>query len=224
MTATTTPGRAAPPVAALPGLDVQPPLAAQLDGPGAETSTPPPRVIGLDLSLTGTGIADSTGRIRTISSKGKADATLAQRRARLARLCHDITSDVLCAGDDRAALVVIEQPAFSRQNGHMHDRSGLWWLVVDRLAGALGFDVVEVAPTGRAKYATGKGNASKDQVLAAVVRRYPNVEVSNNNEADALVLAAMGARALGHPIDDLPLSHLAAMSAVAWPAAEGVPF
>lgn len=115
-----------------------------------------------------------------------------------------------------ADLVVVEQPAFSRSTGSMHDRSGLWWLAVAKLR-SLDRPVVEVTPTARAKYATGKGNAGKDAVLAAVVRRYPDVEVTGNDEADALVLAAMGARWAGHPIDDPPKTHLAALEAVRWP-------
>jgi crossover junction endodeoxyribonuclease RuvC len=171
------------------------------------------RVIGLDLSLTGTGVASSLGHVDTITSKAQAAATLAARRARLRQLASEIVSRCKSPLD----LVVIEAPAFSRTTGHMHDRSGLWWLVVDALHGN-DFPVVEVTATQRAKYATGKGNAAKDAVLAAVVRRYPDVEVSNNNEADALVLAAMGTRALGHPIEtSLPVVNLAAMDAVRWP-------
>ncbi|WP_344250995.1 hypothetical protein, partial [Isoptericola hypogeus] len=93
---------------------------------------------------------------------------------------------------------------------------GLWWLMVHRLL-RNDYPVAVVAPPARAKYATGAGNAAKDKVLAAVVRRYPNVEVTGNDEADALVLAAMGARRLGHAIDDLPKNHLVAMEKVAWP-------
>lgn len=182
-------------------------------------------VIGLDLSLTSTGIAvinTDTGdvTIDRIQSKGTKDATLEERRSRLTTLQYAVQTAITKAHEATEVvsipLVVIEQPAFSRQTGHMHDRSGLWWLVVAH-AGKW-YDVAEVSPTARAKYAAGKGNASKDAVLAAVVRRYPQVEVTGNDEADALALAAMGARHLGHPIDDLPKTHLAAMDAVRWPA------
>ena len=56
-----------------------------------------------------------------------------------------------------------------------------------------------------------------DAEFIAAARRFPDVEVTNNNEADALVLAAMGARHLGRPIDDMPKSHLTALDAVRWP-------
>ena len=64
-----------------------------------------------------------------------------------------------------------------------------------------GHPVAEVAPALLKKYATGKGNAAKDEVLASVVRRYPQVDISGNDISDALVLAAMGARQLRTPIE-----------------------
>lgn len=79
--------------------------------------------------------------------------------------------------------------------------------------------IVIITPSQRAKYATGKGNASKDAVLLAVARRYPTVEVTDNNEADALVLAAMIARLAGRPIEtSLPQTHLDALAKVRWDA------
>jgi len=178
------------------------------------------KIVGIDLSLTSTGIAtiDTTTGARavaTVTSKGKAGASLESRQTRLHNLCLDVVAGRGGAHD--ADLVVIEAPAFSRSNPGMHDRSGLWWLVVDMLDG---FDrpIVEVSPSSRAKYGSGKGNAGKDQVLAAVVRRYPDIPVSNNDEADALILAAMGARHLGHPIEvTLPQVQLDAMVKVRWP-------
>lgn len=176
-------------------------------------------VVGIDLSLRSTGIAvihsDGAVTTRTVTSTGKADDDLAAREHRLYVLTQRIVQNG--RGYGSPPLVVIEQPAFSRTVGSQHDRSGLWWFVVRGLVED-GCRVVEVSPTARATYATGKGNAAKDRVLAAVVRRYPGVEVDGNDQADALVLAAMGARHLGRPIDDpMPATHLRAMSAVRWP-------
>lgn len=175
-------------------------------------------VVGLDLSLTATGIATPVG-VRTITSKGRAGATLDDRYERLVKLAQSIglaIADDAEAADADDVLVVIEAPAFSRTTGHQHDRSGLWWLIVHALLQTQN-TVVEVQPTARAKYATGKGNAGKDEVLAAVVRRYPDVLVSNNNEADALVLRAMGCDHLGQHLVDVPQTHRAALDRVAWP-------
>jgi crossover junction endodeoxyribonuclease RuvC len=172
-------------------------------------------VIGIDLSLTCTGIAIITPdevTTQRVVSRGKADATLEQRTMRLHNLALDISNTVW---DSKPELVLIEAPAFSRSNPGMHDRSGLWWMIVQMLDSLV---IVEVSPTCRCRYATGRGNASKDDVLSAVVRRYAGVDVNGNDEADALILAAMGARHLGHPIEvSLPQANLAALAGVHWP-------
>ena len=78
--------------------------------------------------------------------------------------------------------------------------------------------VVEVAPKARAKYATGNGNSDKAAVMAAARVTYPHVTFRNDNECDALILAAMGARAIARPIDDgLPERHTNALRNVHWP-------
>lgn len=177
-------------------------------------------VVGLDLSLTSTGVAtivtDDLRRpeyrgVERITSKGSKTATLIERSDRLNTIVGQVC--VLAAGAD---LVVVEGPSFGQaRQGGQHDRAGLWWLVVNALH-ANNLCVAEVPPATRARYATGKGNAPKDGVLAAVIRRYPDIDVTGNDEADALILAAMGARSQGCPIDDLPKAHVAAMDAVRW--------
>lgn len=183
-------------------------------------------VVGIDLSLTGTGVAtiNAAGvNIHLVQTTGRAGDGLATRSARLLEIRDEITAIVDRADPD---LVVIEGPSYGQARASTagrHDRSGLWWMVVmDRVLA--GIPAVEVPPAVRARYATGKGNAAKDSVLAAVVRRYAEVPVVDNNTADALVLAAMGARRLGAPIEvSLPQAHLAAMASVSWPnTAEGV--
>jgi Holliday junction resolvasome RuvABC endonuclease subunit len=181
------------------------------------------KTVGIDLSLTSTGVAiieDGTVvDLRRIQSKGSETATLNQRRTRLAGLRHRIWEAA-----HGADLVAIEGPSFGQtRQGGQHDRAGLWWLLTDWLLDDTldGFPipVVEIPPSNVKKYATGKGNAAKDHVLAAVVRRYPQAEVSGNDEADSLVLAAMAHRHLGRPIDDLPKVNLTALDNVHWPEA-----
>lgn len=174
-----------------------------------------PWVVGLDLSLTSTGLAAVAGGnvgVGRVTSTGRADASLAWRGERLSRLAERIVAEF-----PDADLYVVEGPSFgqSRQGGQ-HDRAGLWWLVVSELL-VSGLAVVEVSPAQRAKYATGKGNASKDAVLAAAIRRYPMADITGNDVADAVVLAAMGAHHLGRPLADVPLLNAAALDKVRWP-------
>ena len=175
--------------------------------------TPSRPVVGIDLSLTGTGVTIIDSEIHTalFGAKGHKDDTLQMRAERLELLFAQIVNVI-----PENAFVVIEQPAYSRTQGSQHDRSGIWWLIVHHLYQF--HDVVEVVPSTLKKYATGKGNASKDEVLAAVVRRYLDVNVTDNNVSDSLVLAAIGARFLGRPLEDeLPTANLGAMTAIQWP-------
>ena len=54
------------------------------------------------------------------------------------------------------------------------------------------------SPTELKKFATGKGNAGKQQVLAAAQARWPEKKVIDDNEADALWLLALAERDLQH--------------------------
>lgn len=171
------------------------------------------RVVGIDWSLTSTGMAryDGTRAITTrITSKPKGD-TLTDRRHRIRTLANQITG--MCVGAD---LAVIEGPSYGSKDGAAHDRAGGWWMVVDRLHG-LNIPVAEVPPGTLKKWLTGKGNTPKDQVLAAAIKRFPTVDVTGNDEADALGLCSLGARYLGVPFDTMPLDHQAALKAVRWP-------
>lgn len=180
-------------------------------------------VLGIDPSLTATGLAvidlDDilAPEVHTIASRPGDLPGINGRVQRQARICRQLLDLATVALHQGPPLVVIEQPAYSSRTGHQHDRSGLWWRIVDRLLEHQA-DVVEVTPTSRARYATGKGNASKDQVLLAVAKRYPHVDVANNNEADALVLAAMGADLAGRPLVDLPATHRTALDKVVVPS------
>jgi len=195
--------------------------------------------------LTSTGLAvvkaGQIVKVDHVSTKGKKEDDLLTRHRRLVWISSQVLTQV---HEVSADLVVIEGPSMSSQYGHPHDRSGLWWMLVDSLI-AMDVPVAVVPPSCRMKYATGKGNVGKDLVLSAVVRRYgralptnvarppfaispiadeqpPSAPVVNtNDEADAVVLAAMGARYLAEPVEpleaDLPKTHRAGMDGVAWP-------
>lgn len=176
--------------------------------------------VGIDTSLTSTGLAAAGARVglHRMRSSGKADATLAQRVGRADRLAGEIVLTTLRYKPD---LVVIEAPSYGSVNGRPHDRSGLWWLVVFALVQGHGLHVMEVPPTNRIKYATGKGSgplADKDVVLANVIRRYTDYDVTGNDQADAVLLAAIGKRLLGEPIEaNLPALNLTALDKLSLP-------
>lgn len=185
-----------------------------------------PAYVGLDLSLTGTGVAvryttlindpdrpvthlvksDPADYRSARDAKDKPVATYADRLARLEDVLAEIEALI-----PTGSLVFLEAPSYGSNTSGTFDRSGLWWLAYQRLT-ALSCRVIPVAPTQRMLYATGKGRADKDQVLSAVVTRYPDLGVTNNNTADAVVLMAMAARAAGSPIEDrINVANLRAM-------------
>ncbi len=175
-----------------------------------------PYILGLDLSLTGTGvclIADGGFPVITRTTTVHTIKTKLTGHERLQWIL-DMT------GIHRIPdLVVLEGPAYSRQAGQSghHERAGLWWLIAHKLWLAK-IPYAVVPPNVRAKYATGKGNSGKDEVLVSVVKRYGHLcDVADNNQADALILAAMGAHHLGAPIVDVPKLNATALEVAKWP-------
>ena len=183
-------------------------------------------IIGIDPSLTGTGIASDEG-LHTITSK-PGDTTLTGRSARLTTIVHELDNIVLGVKPWRFErtpnLVVIEAPSLAQksQAGTL-DRNGLWWLIVDRLH-TLGIPVVEVTPSTLKKFATGKGNATKPDMRMALYQR-AGLDCRDDNQVDAWWLRQLGL----HIIEDpdripLPLTHTTALAKVNRDLPERIPY
>lgn len=181
------------------------------------------QVIGLDTSMTSTGTAaivtsdpwSGDGAVGGIRTKRHRSAKKSDGWDDLDRRITSITASVLdWAHVHRGglpALVLIEEPTYGAPGASSHERSGLWWTLY-RAFRERNCTVVGINSTHRKMYATGYGNgpnASKDSVLAAAIKRYQQIDIRGNDEADAVILMALGMRWLGAPIDgDLPKSHL----------------
>lgn len=185
-------------------------------------------VAGLDLSLTGAGLAviqsdfgiDTEAErfvLKTFRSEGHKTDPLLVRHQRIRGMADDIIGEItgLMEWPD---LVALEDMPYGAQGAGTIDRTGLWWLVVDGLAKQYIPTMLINVSTVKI-YATGKGNkVGKDEVMLAVARRYANAPISNNDEADAFALAAIAARAKGEPLEEaLPQTHLRAMDKVVLP-------
>ena len=185
-------------------------------------------VTGLDLSLTGSGVATITSpdpntwenpsqphiRVTEYSSK----PTLTDLESRSIRL-RAVAGQVIHAAR-HSDVVAIEDLYMGNGTGAQLDRAGLWWIVVNSLI-SIGIPVIPIANNHLKMYATGKGagkGTDKDYVLAAAIKRYGHLaDIVSNNTADALVLAALTARHYGHPIEDnIPATNLRAVAAVRW--------
>lgn len=175
-----------------------------------------PRVIGLDLSLTATGIADFNGRevvTRTIRSapNGK---TLIDQNSRLRGILNEIEEVVTLQGPP-PRLIVAEGPSYGSKGAGTWDRAGLWWLVVDHIIGRR-WPLAIVPPAVLKKYATGRGNADKTAMAVALQKRWGN-ELRDDNKVDAFWLAAAGRDHLGCPYLPMPKAQRDALAKVDWP-------
>jgi crossover junction endodeoxyribonuclease RuvC len=177
-----------------------------------------PRVVGLDLSLTATGIAPSNfPQLRityTVTTKTRGCERLAHIRDEVMKSCAPVEVwDPEWRMD--APLVVLEGYAYGRPNqaAHLGELGGVIRLALHEA----GVPYVDVPPSNLKKYATGKGNAGKEEVLAAAIRRL-GYEGHDNNQADALWLQAMGYDALGRPVVEMPAVNRAALEKVEWPS------
>lgn len=170
--------------------------------------------VGVDPSLTCTGVAviDSEGGVMTrriVAPNG--GVSLLARRTRIRKAIAGVLDNV----PRRIDVTVIEVPHSRQQFGAQNERIALYWFLVDQLL-ARG-PVVEVAPSQRAKLATGKGNAKKDDVVAALRTAFPDARIPDDNVADALGLAWAGARWAGIRTPDYLPGQEEAFARLDWP-------
>lgn len=175
-----------------------------------------PTVLGLDTSLSATGIASSLGWCCTVGYTDKKNPiTKLPHSARLEAMrgvFRGITHNI-----GRPDLAVLETPAMSRTGGGSHERGWLWWEVYSYLIAAE-IPVALMDPRQRMLYATGKGAATKSAVVDAVARRWPEWATGgDDNQADAVVLMAAGRDWLGHPLAEMPKANRAAFDKAIWP-------
>jgi len=136
-------------------------------------------VVGLDPSMTGTGLATRRG-LYTFKTKPK-DGDAIDRGLSVARLvCKNIPSDT--------TIIFIEKPiVYGRgSSAHLHQFVGALRAGI-KLWNPASCEMVEVSPSTIKKEATGSGRASKEDMLEAC--RDIGLEVENDNEADAYWLA-----------------------------------
>lgn len=182
-------------------------------------------VVGLDLSLTATGVATERGT-EVLRTDLRGCDRLAWIRDMVLPACgcfHNADGWNADPYDIRLAdIVVLEDYAYSRSN-QAHQIGELHGVIRLALHEA-GIPVALVAPTARAKYATGKGKAGKAEVLAAAIRRL-GYDGHDDNEADALWLRQMAIDHYGltEPSAPMPAVNRAALDKVDWPATEGAP-
>jgi crossover junction endodeoxyribonuclease RuvC len=141
--------------------------------------------VGLDLSLTSTGVALASGQTRTIRTSIPANATATQRAQRLDNILRRL-EPMLRHGQPVVAML---EGYAGFQQGNTAARLGeLHGPVMVRCV-QLGMAVYEVAPSTLKKYATGDGRADKLAMVAAA--QSLGYRPVNDDEADAALLRHM---------------------------------
>lgn len=176
----------------------------------------PPHVVGVDTSLTASGIAWPDGTTMTHGRAGLTGHTTTPgaRSVQLSDLAQEIYERIVgrthTDGSARPVLVAVESVPTSGTRVDT-ERCFLWWRLVEKLT-LNGIPVLAVPPTTIKLYISGMGNANKREVIASVKRDLPQWEIrktgktgkvlatDDDNKADAAVLVAIGCHLLGHPI------------------------
>ena len=173
-------------------------------------------IAGLDLSLNSAGIAilvDGEPKMIThVGHKGHNGDDWQHRSRRVRSQVRAVMGVVWTRQHD---LAVIEGPSYGSP-GDQFDRAALWHGVYGALE-AKGIPIAVIAPNSLKLWWTGDGTADKLRMLNTARGRYRQA-ISTHDEADAVALAAAGARWLGDPIPFEPNDRqIAALGRMDWP-------
>jgi Holliday junction resolvasome RuvABC endonuclease subunit len=166
------------------------------------------RIMGLDLSMTATGVAFPDGSTAVIKPSGEGDARLLSIEA--------WTDKAIAVA--RPQLAVIEQ--FGAFQGSAARTVPMVHAVVRMRLMHAGIPYVLFTPQTLKTFATGRHTADKAAMMLAAFKRMGR-EFTDDNECDAAWLRAAGHYAYGEPVVDLPKSHTEALHKVIWPRIAG---
>jgi crossover junction endodeoxyribonuclease RuvC len=141
-------------------------------------------ILGLDLSLTGTGWCVNTDlelKVGTVDTK-KIDGF-----PRLHKILHEILGLVV---EREIECVVMEDFSFASKGRGIFQIGGLGYIVRYFLWNN-GMPFYLVAPSQLKKFATGKGNSDKSIIIKEIYRKW-GADINDDNQADAYVLSRIG--------------------------------
>jgi len=149
------------------------------------------KIIGIDLSLTGTGIVVlEDGKLmkkKLIKSKPLGKRPIDEIH-RIRKIIEEI-EDIL--GEDIPDIAVIEGMAFMARNTTALVQLAALNYMTRALLVDYNITFIIVAPTSLKKFVTGSGNAKKDVMLIETYKRY-GVTILDDNICDGYSLAQVG--------------------------------
>jgi Holliday junction resolvasome RuvABC endonuclease subunit len=160
-------------------------------------------VIGVDPSMTSTGLCDAFGNVRTYGG----DERKGDRRLEL------IGGAIYASVSDALDLAVVEDLYPGARGG----------VTTAMVQGVVRYELMRadvpyamVAPMSLKLYATGSGTANKSQ-MAVAAYKWAEIEFLNDDECDSWWLRTMGLDFLGEPLFGLPAGQRKALDKVKWP-------
>jgi Holliday junction resolvasome RuvABC endonuclease subunit len=169
------------------------------------------KLMGLDLSLSSTGIS-----MNSVTSVIRSKAKGAER---LSEVTKSILHECL---ENEIDCVVIEGYSFASRSGQAFSIGELGGCIRMTLF-ECNIPIIEVPPTCRAKFATGRGNASKGEVISAISAKTGIIfsGASGNDECDAWVLEQMALTYLGKSQYVWTKEQLSALDKIDWSQMDG---
>ncbi len=151
-------------------------------------------IIGLDLSLTGTGWCMSSPDIKSLEYgeiKTKPDS-FNTRRERVEYITKELICQIIklpC----KQLIIFIEGYSFSKQTSSLTQLGELGGVIRQMVYSKTGLDAIEIPPGSLKKFICGKGNAHKEDMKLAVFKKYGmDFQNKSNDSCDAFALAVFG--------------------------------
>ncbi len=163
-------------------------------------------LVGLDLSLTSTGFCTEINYgVITCKEKG------AERLSVISKMILSIVQEFV------DPVVVVEGYSFASRNSQAHSLGELGGAVRMRLW-ENNISYIEIPPTCRAKFATGKGNAGKSEVTSAISAKTGLVFTGGGaaDMCDAWILREMALEYLGLSTFSWTQAQRSALEKVDW--------
>lgn len=167
------------------------------------------RIMGLDLSMSATGVAFPDGSTAVIKPRGEGDA-------RLLSIERQTEHAVRLARPDLAVIEEFQGAAQGAANKVIPMVHATVRLIFMRAA----IPYVLVNPSTLKLYATGSSSADKTAMTLAAYKRMER-EFTDDNECDAAWLRAAGHAAYGAPTVSMPQANTEALRRATWPRIAG---
>ena len=163
-------------------------------------------ILGIDLSLTSTGISVN-GETGTITTQAKG-------AERLSIISLAILDAII---DNSVEIVAIEGYSFASRNSQAFSIGELGGVVRTRLW-ERNIPYVDIPPTCRAKFATGRGNAAKTEVMSSISAKTGMIFAGKGADdmCDAWILEEMCRTVIGISEHDWSATQLSALDKIDW--------